>query len=738
MVKTKKFAAILSASLLALTALVPAAGAQGTVPVSHDGVQIQVANVDINVSKEALIKKFKALFPGKFNNLSNSDFQLSNMGHYYQNDPTVRYELTFNKQVNNKTLYGHIIFAGDNYELEQFYYTPTETKDALFPGKVSKDEARDIATAFVNKLPSGKSYKLQDEFNYSSHTVLTEPIQYSFSFARLHDGVPLSDQYVHVTVLGTGDITSFSQPIHAAKDVTYDSLANVKSKDELLEKYKQALSVDLQYTYNYLTSRPTNELSLIYRTNPNILGVQATTGKWQTPTDFLTTAPAVREVKPLVAAPTSVNSAPMTVEEAKKKAEQLLAIDDKNVKLVIQGVYEEKRDKMDVLSVHYMYETRSMGTGGALEFNKATGEIIQYHNSYNDMQEIDDAKQPKVLSESTAKSYAMKHLKELTPSVLHEYSEPIDAPYVDYERGTYSFSFPKLINGIPSNAHQISVGINHDGKLQYMYNSEFEVKTIPSTKDVVTVDVAKKAYTDALDLELRYMRHGVNQNHYHLVYVPVYGNVTYGVVDAKTGELQTQLGNKVTTPIEHEVAADQLNYLVETGILDVSKLENFNADASITKGEALEILVRSVTHFYYDMYSTREGSPVEMLSGVSPEDPYYPIVERALMLGLLTSQDTFNAADTLTREELAVWSIRLLGLEKAAQQSAIYKLSMTDAKDVTAKNAGYVALAEALEILPLTNNAFKPKAELTYAELAVATFELAYAIAEKNSQSYYR
>ncbi|MER2107398.1 MAG: YcdB/YcdC domain-containing protein [Solibacillus sp.] len=734
MVKTKKFAAIMSASLLALTMLAPTAGAQGT-PI-HDGVQIQIANVDINVSKETLIKKFKALFPGKFNYLTNNDFQLNNTGHYYHNDPTVRYELSFNKQVNNKMVYGHITFAGDEYEIEQFYYTPTETKEALFPAKVSKDEALNIAEKFVNKLPGGKTYKLQETFNYSSHTTLTEPIQYSFAFARLHNGIPLGDQYVHVTVLGNGEITNLSQPMMMKKDVTYDQETNVQSKEEMLEKYKQALSVDLQYSFNYLPNQPAGELTLIYRTNPNILGIQAATGKWQTATDFATNVPEVKKAKPIVAAPLQVNAQPLTIEDAKKKAEELLKIDDKNVKLVIHSAEEQERNGMTVIYVHYMYESRFSGFGGGLEFNKATGEIIQYHNSRNDLEEASD-KAPKLLSESAAKNYALDALKEFTPSVLHEYSEPIDMPYIDYERGTYSFTFPKLINGIPSSAHSISVGINHKGELQYLYNSEFEVKSIPSPDDVVSETAAKKAYTDALDLELRYVRHGVNQNHYHLVYVPVFGKESYSFVDAKTGELQNTLGKKMTTPIEHPVAADQLNYLAETGILKVTDVEKFNADAKVTKGEALEILVKSLSYFYYGMYG-QEGSPEQMINGVSPDDPYYPIVERAVMLGVLDSQDTFSTSATVTREEVAIWFIRLLGLQQAAEQSQIYKLSMTDAADITAENAGYVALAEALQLLPLNNNAFNPKAEMTYAELAVATFELAYEIADKNNQYYYR
>lgn len=729
----------MSSSILALTMFAPVAGAQVFEP-NKERLQIEVANVDINVSKDKLIKKFKALFPGKFNHLTEKDFQLNNTGHYYHNDPTLRYELSFNHKVNGKNTYGSVVFAGDDYEIEQFYYIPADTKEALFPAKVSKDEARDIATKFVKSLPGG-DYTLQSVFNYSFHTVLTEPINYQFTFARMHNGVPIADQTLHVGVLGTGDITALSQPVRVKKEMTFDDVSKVLSKEEMLAKYKAAYAVDLYYTVDYGANQPSNKLQLIYRPNANIYGIQAATGKWQTANDFSSSVPAVKRVKPVAEKPLQTTSKPMTVEQVKKKAEELLKIDSKKAKLIIHSIDEIEQNGVPIYSVNYMYESGTGGYGGALQFVKDTGEIVQYHNVIANMYtELDEGqKPPKLLSEMTAKNYAIQYLKEFMPASVHQYSEPLDAPYVDRERGTYSFAFPKLVNGIPSLVEQVSVGIASDGELLHLYSNQYEVKEITPVDGIVSGADAKSTLLEALDLKLQYVRHGVNQNHYHLVYSPVYANDVTSVVDATTGELQDLYGKKATaTTVEHPLAADQLNYLIQTGILDISKKDNFNADAPITKGETLEVLVKSLSYFYYEMYAIGT-QPLETISNIAPNDPYYAVVERARTLGIVDAEkDVFQTNDTLTREELAVWFIRVLGLAKAADQPGIYKLAVTDAATVSADKVGYVALANALGVIPTTNNQFKPQADVTYAELAVAIFDLAYEIAEKNSQQFYR
>ena len=91
----------------------------------------------------------------------------------------------------------------------------------------------------------------------------------------------------------------------------------------------------------------------------------------------------------------------------------------------------------------------------------------------------------------------------------------------------------------------------------------------------------------------------------------------------------------------------------------------------------------------------------------------------------------FDFDSPITREELAAWYIRVLGLEQAAKHSSIYKLDFADANKVQIEYTGYVALANSMGLLKTDQNNFNPDQEVTYAELAVSTIRLAHEMSEK-------
>ena len=102
-----------------------------------------------------------------------------------------------------------------------------------------------------------------------------------------------------------------------------------------------------------------------------------------------------------------------------------------------------------------------------------------------------------------------------------------------------------------------------------------------------------------------------------------------------------------------------------------------------------------------------------------------------LKLGIIKADSkNFDVDSPITREELSVWMIRVLGLDQAAKDSSIFKLGFTDADKIQSANAGYVAMANSMGLVKAEENRFNPNREVTYAELAVSTIRLAHAIAE--------
>ena len=118
---------------------------------------------------------------------------------------------------------------------------------------------------------------------------------------------------------------------------------------------------------------------------------------------------------------------------------------------------------------------------------------------------------------------------------------------------------------------------------------------------VISADKAKEAYSKALTLQLQYAKQDTEgKQHYDLIYAPTYNGSLDNQIDAITGEWLYQVdGSKEKPSISHPTAANELNYLLNQNVLEVKDIANFNADAAVTKGEALKILLKSLTYGYF-------------------------------------------------------------------------------------------------------------------------------------------
>lgn len=707
--------------------------AQTQVVSPKDKIAIEVQSAEANVSKSVFIKKLKDLFPNQFNFLSENDFQLSN-AHHYPDDERIRYDLSFHKTVDGKDTYGNVIFVGNDLEIESFYYEPVNVKEALFPPKISKNEAQKIALNLIKKLPNGTNYELDQNLdNYYSNQLITDPIRYEFAFIQKVNNLPVQDKRIQISVLGNGEITQLYHFSSLGDKATYDDSEKVISEQTILQKIKDNLSVNLKYLINYDYTTGEQTIDLVYQ--PTIIyGLNALSGDWQTANGFSKNAPIKANVEKLTSNPLPPKENGITVEEASSIAKQLLEIDSDKVKLTISGVDEyENENGQAILNINYSYDWEYGGFGSSFEMNKTTGELLNYHDIKTEvLRNVGQIPEKGDLSQDQAEEKAIEYLKQWVPSYLHQYAKPVDEPFLDKESGVYHFTFPRVVNGILVDGNNISVSIDSNGGLYSLFVHHQEKGDWPSISNIISADKAKQLITDTVSLKLQYMRdvNNPNSSHYSIVYTPIYNNDDSSFLDATTGNWHSLYQNKEFERVTHPTAEEELNYLIQNEILKVTDVSQFNADASISNGEALSILVKSLSYFY--VYEVPQQENInQTFENIPPNHPSYQIVERAVRMGILDSKDSFNPDDILTREQLAVWYVRTLGLDLAARNPNIFKLSVADANKVNAKYVGYVALANAMEVLPAKNNLFNPKGEVTYAEIANSIFDLAHKIHER-------
>ena len=170
-------------------------------------------------------------------------------------------------------------------------------------------------------------------------------------------------------------------------------------------------------------------------------------------------------------------------------------------------------------------------------------------------------------------------------------------------------------------------------------------------------------------------------------------------------------------------------------MLEVKDPASFNADTAVTKGEALKIMLKSMTYGYFGSYGEEGGK--QSFNNIDSKHPLYAIVEQAVTMGILQPAEQFAVDATLTRQELAEWYIRALRLENAAKHSDIYKLNFADAGTIDPKYAGFVALTSAMGLIDAQQNNFNATEKVTYADLAVSTIRLARALHDNNSSRNY-
>ncbi|MFC7687560.1 YcdB/YcdC domain-containing protein [Ureibacillus sp. GCM10028918] len=709
-----------------------------------NSLQIEVAATDNVISKNEIVKKFKELFPKKFDFLSIEDFYLST-GHYYPEDETIRYDLSFTKLMQGKEIYGSATFKGDNLELESFHFEPINKTDALFPAKVTKEDAQKIAQDFMKEFSGGEQYQLDKNNNeyyyYYSNQLLTEPVHYYFSFIRTENKIEVADQRMEVVVLGNGDIVQYYQNQTSDGKGTFEKAENLLSEEKVLSKIKEKINLQLQYqvNYDYRTDKPT--VQLVYTPVTQYSGVNALTGQWHTNNGFTENLPNNQKVEKLVQQPLKPRQEAISVEDAKKIATQLLAIDSDDIKLRFDSIEERTNgDGKDIIIINYSYESQNGGYGTSLELDKQTGEIVQYHNLKNEVlrQNGEKPSTDKKLTSEEALSKAIAYLKEWVPSSLHNYIKPIAQPYTDEDYGVYNFAFPRIVNGIVVAGNDISVGINFDGSLNNLSVNALDIEEWPTADGIISKEEAKKVFDESLSLQLQYAKENSSEEtkHYSLVYTPLYNEKSYTSIDAISGEWTSMFSGTEYPVVTDDKAEEELNYLIQNNILEIDE-GNFNASSPVTRGEALKVLLKSISYVYERDYPQQEETH-QTFEDIRPDNQYYHVVEQAVRMEIVdTEQSQFMSSENITREELAVWYIRALGLEQAAKHMEVYQLNeLKDANDVTYK--GYVALANAIGILPSQDGLFNPKKSVTYSELAISTIQLAHKIHENgNAYRYY-
>lgn len=184
------------------------------------------------------------------------------------------------------------------YQAQTYGVTQDKKEEPAPAGgkKLSETEAKTKALSIINSLYPQASQKLKLVEYGANSSVTSDGSGYRYQFIRVHQGIPVSDSTISVSLDLYGRLISYmGNRIKGIDEITLSPDATI-SKKEALETYKPKYQTNLRYTqvggYNAYNSYAAPKVKLIYDTtiaefNGLSQVLDAATGKWVAVYDYL-------------------------------------------------------------------------------------------------------------------------------------------------------------------------------------------------------------------------------------------------------------------------------------------------------------------------------------------------------------------------------------------------------------------------------------------------------------------
>jgi len=363
----------------------------------------------------------------------------------------------------------------------------------------------------------------------------------------------------------------------------------------------------------------------------------------------------------------------------------------KAVSAYFQKSYAEK-DK-------YLWEIGFDGAYGTVDAK--TGELISFY-LYTEK----SGKGLASLSEAKAREKAENFLKKITPEKFAQsrfYENPGFIIYrtVPADITEYRFNYYRQVNGIDFVDNGFSITVNKNSGMIIQYNCNwYDSAEFPAVDDIITEKAAFDYIDDAAEFNLMYKK--VNDGDTALVYDFANDRISF-LIDPFTGAKLGRDGKPYkdsSVPEYGDIgghwAEETIKRLLENGYyLDGDK---FNPNQKITQIGFLRFLYSPSQRYYDD------------------EDFYKMLINYKI----INDEEKAPKAE-ITRQDAAKFTVRFLGLGKAAEHPEIYVNPFKDR--VSDEYKGYAAICYGLNVMRGDKyGRFNGANQVTNAEAAVIIY----------------
>lgn len=708
----------------------------------------------VKFTQEQAVAKLKELFPS-LKDATASNIQLGSNQSYPPPVNQMIWNIQWQVQEGNTSHgFSSEVDAINGDIINTYLSFSQQNNESYYPPKVTQAQALEIARTFTAKAASSvKSSDLQLEenagYNYSTNS-LFGPVQYSFYFNILKNGISSSSDRIIVAIDGNGKVMQFSK---YSQGLEYPSAQPKISLEQAEKTFAEQFDVGLYYLPVYKNGKINNWMLGWRPLEQSLYPIDAITGKRIDYQDkeMSSTSVVYSEVAKSknVFQPRSSNTE-LSAKEAAQLVEKVAYI-PADRKLISQNLRNDYYDKDRKIWMLYWGASGANGYMGGFpeqssaEVDAKTGEILQFQiQSYGYMGTKKEEAAPaggKKLSQTEAKAKAVSLINSLYPNAseklkLVEYGGNSN---VNADGSGYSYPFIRYHQGIPVSDSTVTVSIDLYGRLQsYMGNRMTGIDAITQSPDAtITKKEALDSYITKYQTKLKYTQFGgynINNSYVDpkvkLVYetASVEPNGLYQVLDAVSGKWMTiydysgQQGTQIpATDIKGHSAEQQLSELIKYNVLTPEADGKVNPDQEISVGDWLTYMAKASSPYYSNYYSDNERKTV---AGVKPENPYYDAVSFAVDRNWISNDENLQIESKLTKEQLAVQLSSLLKYNKltAYLDEDVSVSQFSDSSSIS--NKGAVALVVKLGLLEGDNGKFNPQQTVTKALAASVIMKL--------------
>ncbi|WP_249900426.1 YcdB/YcdC domain-containing protein [Paenibacillus sp. PK3_47] len=705
---------------------------------------------DAKITKDEAVAKVRKLFPA-LQDATVSNVQLGDNGTVYPPaENQMIWNINWQYSIGNSSYgFSSTVDAMNGDLISTYLHFPFAEDVSYYPPKVTRAEALEKAKSFITAAaPSLKSGDLQLDENtvyVGNGQALFGPVQHSFSFNLLKNGLPSSDSLM-IVLDGDGNVTSFNKPSTSKQ---YPSAKPAVTLEQAEKKFKDGFEVALSYIPVYKNGTIKKWVLGWQPQEQSVYAIDAQSGRKidsegseaaDGPLSYEAVPPGKQLFQPVS------SGKELTAEEAAKRVQEAVGL-PKERKLVSQTLspsYLKKGENQWMLNWgDAMGDMRGGMPGRSFAvINASTGEISQFQldqfsSAVNDKPKAQAA--GKKLTPAEAKQKAVALISRLYNNASSELKliEHGGTWSVLPEEQGYRYQFIRYHQGIPVNDGYVTLQLDNYGVVTAYYGggdsgvediAEPPVPAVPKAK-------ALQSYLDMYELKLQYSRiggyymTGYIEPEIKLVYSPQQkdSDRPFGVLDAVSGKWVTVyegagLSAKADSAadLKGHPAEKQLTELLKYGVLTPDEEGKLNPDQEITVGDWYTIIAKASTP-YFSGYSSGEAKDA---AGVHPESPYYNAINYAVTRSWISSDEVVQPEKKLTREELAVTLVTFLKYTKLSaflQDDAVLN-GFSDSAAIQDKGAA--ALSVRLGLLQAENGKFNPQQNVTKAQAAAIVMKL--------------